>query len=67
MTLIKLGNELKIVRVWFDNITIEEMLDGFIDYLNELGSSCSRYISQWSESGYKLTEQREKNKRAREV
>ena len=53
-------------RVWFDNITIEEMLDGFIDYSNELGSSCFRYISQWSERDYKLTEQR-KNLRKKEL
>ena len=26
-------------RVWFDNITIEEMLDDFIGYSNDLGDS----------------------------
>ena len=45
-------------RIWFDNITIEEMLDGFIDSSNELGSTCSEYISNWSKRGYQLTEQR---------
>ena len=32
-------------RVWFDNITIEEMLDGLIDYSNKLSSNCSDYIN----------------------
>ena len=45
-------------RIWFDNITIEEMLDGFIDSSNGLGSTCSEYISNWSKRGYQLTEQR---------
>jgi len=47
-------------RIWFDNITIEEMLKGFIDSSNELGSTCSEYISNWSKRGYQLTEQRRK-------
>ena len=32
-------------RIWFDNITIEEMLEGFIGYSNDLASTCSEYIS----------------------
>ena len=28
-------------RVWFDSITIEEMLEGFIDYSKDLATSCS--------------------------
>ena len=32
-------------RIWFDNITIEEMLEGFIDYSNDLASE---YARSWS-------------------
>ena len=42
-------------RIWFDNITIEEMLDGFIDNSNELDSTCSEHISNWSKRDYQLT------------
>ena len=31
--------------MWFDNITIEEMLEGFIDYSNDLAGS---YAGSWS-------------------
>jgi hypothetical protein len=33
-------------RVYFDNITIEEMLEEFIDSSKDLGETCSKYISQ---------------------
>ena len=45
-------------RVYFDNITIEEMLDEFIDSSKDLGETCSKYISRWSEQGYENTRQR---------
>ena len=45
-------------RIWFDNITIEEMLMEFIDSSKELATSCSSYISNWSKRGYQLTEQK---------
>ena len=32
-------------RIWFDNITIKEMLEGFIDYSNDLASE---YAGSWS-------------------
>ena len=32
-------------RIWFDNITIEEMLEVFIDYSNDLAS---KYAGSWS-------------------
>ena len=38
-------------RIWFDNITIEEMLDEFIDSSNELSSTCSEYIFQTEVKG----------------
>jgi len=53
--------KLKYKGVWFNNITIEEMLDGFLasSNTNELGSAYSEYISNWSKKGYQLTEQGE--------
>jgi len=45
-------------RVYFDNITIEEMLEQFCDHSKELASTCANYISEWSQRGYRLTEQK---------
>ena len=45
-------------RIWFDNITIEEMLKGFIDSSKEVAEKCSHYISKWSERDYENTRQR---------
>ena len=39
-------------RIWFNNITIEEILDKFIDSSNELGFTCSEYISNWSKKDF---------------
>ena len=44
--------------VFYDNITIEEMLDEFIDSSKEVAEKCSHYISRWSERGYENTKQR---------
>ena len=45
-------------RIWFDNITIEEMLDGFIDSSNELSSKWLDYVGKWSRTNSKLYEQK---------
>ena len=43
-------------RIYFDNITIEEMLDGFIDSSNELSSEWLDYVGKWSRTNSKLYE-----------
>ena len=45
-------------RIWFDNITIEEMLEGFIDSSNELSSQWLDYVGKWSRTNEKLYEQK---------
>jgi hypothetical protein len=47
-------------RVWFDNITIEEMLEGFIDYSNDLASEYSESWSKISDLNTQKIEQKEK-------
>ena len=51
---VRMENEI----VFYDNITIEEMLDEFIDSSKEVAEKCSHYISRWSERGYENTKQR---------
>ncbi len=51
---VRMENEI----VFYDNITIEEMLDEFIDSSKEVAEKCSHYISRWSERGYENTRQR---------
>ena len=51
---VRMENEI----VFYDNITIEEMLDEFIDSSKEVAKKCSHYISRWSERGYENTRQR---------
>ena len=45
-------------RVWFDNITIEEMLEGFIDYSNELASDYASSFSKISSLNAEKFEQK---------
>ena len=45
-------------RVWFDNITIEEMLDGFIDYSNDLGASYAGSYLRISNLNSQLNQQK---------
>ena len=46
-------------RVYFDNITVEEMLDSFCDLSKELHTTRAEYISKWSERGYQITRQKQ--------
>ena len=45
-------------RIYFDNITIEEMLEGFIDYSNELGGSYAGSFSRISNLNSQLIQQK---------
>ena len=45
-------------RIYFDNITIEEMLDGFIDSSNELSSEWLDCVGKWSRTNSKAMEWR---------
>ena len=45
-------------RIYFDNITIKEMLEGFIDSSNELSSQWLDYVGKYSRTNSKLYEQK---------
>ena len=47
-------------KVYFDNLSTEEMTEGFLNHSKELAETCSSYISNWSKRGYQLTEQKRK-------